>query len=205
MSLSDRVGALLVRTAREAIELFLERGEIMDAQNTEDILSEKRGVFVTLNTYPNMMLRGCIGFPYPIMPLMEAVIKAAISAAVNDPRFPPLTRGELDNVVVEVSVLTPPEEIAVSKPSELAKEIVIGRDGLIIESNEGSGLLLPQVAVEEGWDAEEFLTHLCIKAGLRPTYWLEGRATIKRFTAQIFAEKTPKGDVVEVPLGAARC
>jgi len=197
-------GTKLVKLSRLAVEKFLEEGILLE-DKSEAFLLERKGVFVTLHTYPDNSLRGCIGFPMPILPLYEATVKAAISAAVNDPRFVPVEKHELDSITFEVSVLTVPEEIRYSKPTELPKLIKIGVDGLIIESEMGSGLLLPQVPVEEGWNEEEYLVNLCIKAGLPPTYWLQGKARILRFTAQIFKELKPKGEVVEMPIGAPTC
>ena len=204
-SLSVEQGVKVVRLARRAVEVFFEESKILEEGADEPFLTERRGVFVTINEYPTHGLRGCIGFPYPTLPLYEAVIQASLSAAFNDPRFPPLGRDELDRVIFEVSILTVPEEIKYNKPTELPSLIKVGEDGLIIESEHGSGLLLPQVAVEEGWDAEEFLTGLCIKAGLRPTYWLEGKAKILRFRAQIFTETSPRGEVIEVKRGKPTC
>jgi len=116
-------------------------------------------------------LRGCIGYPYPTNPLVEAVIDAAISAATRDPRFCPLEKKDVDKVVFEVSVLTPPEHVKTEKPEEYLKEIKVGEHGLIIEKGPYKGLLLPQVPVEWGWCEEEFLCQCCIKAGLPPDSW----------------------------------
>ena len=202
--LSLEQGSRLVRLARRAVESYLGKGEAAGGREDE-VMREKRGVFVTIRTYPTEELRGCIGFPLPILPLHEATVKAALSAALNDPRFRPVEKDELDSLTFEVSVLTVPEEVKYEKPTELPKLIKVGEDGLIIETRYGSGLLLPQVPVEEGWDAEDFLTHLCLKAGLPPTYWLEAKPKILRFSAQVFKELRPRGDVVEVELGSAAC
>ena len=110
----------------------------------------------------------------------------------------------MDEIVIEVSVLTKPEEIKYDDPKKLPEKIVIGRDGLIIEAGGFSGLLLPQVPVEYNWSPEEYLMHLSLKAGLPSTYWLTGRARIYRFMAQIFAEKTPKGEIFEEKLTPRR-
>jgi uncharacterized protein (TIGR00296 family) len=202
--LSDEDGAFLVRLARNAITSRI-RGESFRIITAPDSLRGlRRGVFVTLNTYPELELRGCIGFPYPVKNFLDQVVDAAISAAFGDPRFTPLEEDELNRVVVEVSVLTLPEEIKTKDRRLLPSMIEIGRDGLIIESSLGAGLLLPQVPVEYGWDAEEFLTNLCFKAGLPPTYWLTGQAVIKRFTAEVFAEKEPNGEVVRVDIKSIR-
>ena len=120
----------------------------------------------------------------------------AASSACHDPRFPPLAEKELDNIVVEVSVLTVPQEIKVEQRRELPKMIEIGRDGLIMEKGFRRGLLLPQVPVEWGWDAEQFLEQTCHKAGLSPDSWLDPKVKILSFSAEVFAEDTPRGKVV---------
>ncbi len=136
------------------------------------------------------------------MPLVEADIKAAIAAATQDPRFPPLSLRELKEVIFEVSVLTPPQKVEYKDPLELLDKIQVGRDGLIIESGYARGLLLPQVPVEYNWNVEEFLNHACVKAGLREDAWREGRVTVYKFQAQIFVEVTPDGEVIERELWA---
>jgi uncharacterized protein (TIGR00296 family) len=145
-------------------------------------------------------LRGCIGYPTPDLPLTEAVIDAAVSAATRDPRFPPLEKGELNRIIVEVSILTPPSIIKVRNPQEYPKELQIGRDGLIVEQGYFKGLLLPQVPVEWGWDCEEFLGHCCMKAGLPPEAWILPDTRIYKFEALVFKEKQPNGEVEEVKL-----
>ncbi|MCS7125364.1 MAG: TIGR00296 family protein [Aigarchaeota archaeon] len=202
--LSLEEGRYLVRLARQAIYNNL-RGIIAEPPPPpSERLKEKRGVFVTLYTYPVKDLRGCIGFPLPTLPLHEATIQAAISSAIHDPRFNPLEIDELKNIIIEVSVLTPPEEIVYRDPRELLEKINIGRDGLIIKSGPYSGLLLPQVPVEFNWNVEEYLIHLCLKAGLEATHWLKGKAKIYRFTAQIFRELEPNGEIVEEELKMGR-
>ena len=199
----DEWGEFLVRLARRAIEEYVKNGRtIKPPEDTPPELWEKMGVFVTLNRRhapPQMALRGCIGFPLPIYPLVEATIKAAIYAAVDDPRFPPVRESELNDLVIEVSVLTPPELIE-GPPEERPMKIKVGRDGLIIEKGIYSGLLLPQVPVEWGWDEEEFLSQTCWKAGLPPDCWLDKDTRVYRFTAEIFEEEEPGGPVRRKPL-----
>ncbi|NJE03708.1 TIGR00296 family protein [Thermococcus sp. MV11] len=199
----DEWGEFLVRLARKAVEEYVRNGRtIKPPEDTPPELWEKMGVFVTLNKRhapPQMALRGCIGFPLPIYPLVEATIKAAIYAAVDDPRFPPVRESELDDLTVEVSVLTPPEPIE-GPPEERPRRIKVGRDGLIIEKGIYSGLLLPQVPVEWGWDEEEFLAQTCWKAGLPPDCWLDPDTKVYRFTAEVFEEEYPRGPVRRKPL-----
>jgi len=189
-------GEFLVRLARRAIESHL-KGEGISVKTDDEELNERRGVFVTLNTYPEHELRGCIGFPEPILPLIQATVKSAISAATQDPRFPPVKLEELENIVVEVSVLTKPELIIVKNPREYLGKIEIGKHGLIVEKGFRRGLLLPQVPVEQGWDKEEFLCYTCMKAGLPPDCWFDEGTRLYRFSAEIFKEEIPKGRIVK--------
>ncbi len=186
-------GKLLVKLARETIETYLREGRKPRVSKVPAKLRERRGVFVTLNKGGE--LRGCIGHPLPTTPLIDAVIDSAISSATRDPRFPPVAPEELPTLEVEVSVLSKPEPIEVKSPREYPKHVVIGRDGLIIEWSGYAGLLLPQVPVEWGWDAEEFLSHACMKAGLTPDYWLREGVCISKFSAQAFRQRKPGGKV----------
>lgn len=195
-SISD--GRFLVNLARTAIAEYLSKGKIIDPPaETPKHLLEKSGVFVTLNsTKPTKHLRGCIGYPLPTEPLAVATIRSAIEAATGDPRFEPVKLAEFkDSVSVEVSVLTVPEELTATEPTERPKEIQIGRDGLIVGRGGRRGLLLPQVAPEWDWDAEEFLGHCCLKAGLPPDAWLEKNTRVEKFHAVVFEENKPNGEV----------
>ncbi len=196
-------GRYLVRLARRAVDEYIITGNrIRAADVPSQKLLEKSGVFVTLEkvTHAGRSLRGCIGYPVPHLPLVEATVDSAISAAFNDPRFPPVERGELESIVFEVSILTPPVLVKVDSPKDLPHSIKVGRDGLIVESGYYRGLLLPQVPVEYGWDEETFLSECCMKAGLPPDAWLSRKTHVYRFTAEIFAESSPKGEVVQKPL-----
>ena len=185
--LSEEEGKFLVKLARKSIESFIKNKNKMEVPvDTPEALKEKMGAFVTLNK--DGLLRGCIGYPEPIEPLVNAVIDVAISAAVNDPRFSPVTANELDDIKVEVSVLTKPELIEVDKPEEYMDMIKIGEDGLIMERGPYRGLLLPQVAVEWGWNVEEFLYNTCVKAGLTADCWIYPDIKIYKFGSQIFQE-----------------
>ncbi len=190
-------GTYLVRLARRTIEASFTRKKI-DLSDAPTKTREVCGVFVTLNTLRGggKQLRGCIGYPYPIKPLVEAVNDVAEAAAFEDPRFSRLTQRELGEVAVEVSVLTPPDKVKAEKPEQLPTLIKVGVDGLIAKRGGRSGLLLPQVAPEWGWDAEEFLSQTCVKAGLPPDSWLLPGTEISKFQAIIFAESSPGGEVV---------
>jgi uncharacterized protein (TIGR00296 family) len=195
MDLED--GRLLVGTARKTMELWVREGREHEPFGYPKKFDEKMGVFATLHTYPGKDLRGCIGYAEPVMPLMEALVQASISAT-RDPRFPPLSPEELDRVVVEVSVLTPPELVRAKRPADYPKSIRLGRDGLMIEKGPFRGLLLPQVPLEWDWDEKGFLDNLCMKAGLAPGRWLEEGVRIYRFSSEIFAEDEPNGKVSRV-------
>ena len=142
-------------------------------------LAQPRGAFVTLRKAGR--LRGCIGYVEGIEPLWRAVLDNACSAASRDPRFPPVTAGELDAIEIEISALTPLADI--SGPSEVR----IGTDGLIVSEGGRRGLLLPQVAVEHRMEPERFLDETCRKAGLPADAWRSG-ARIQRFQAEVFSE-----------------
>jgi uncharacterized protein (TIGR00296 family) len=202
-ALSLEEGKFLVELARNAVKEHLTTGKhIMAPADTPAKLREQCGVFVTINTvkHGEKQLRGCIGYPYPTLPLVEAVVESVIAAATQDPRFCPLTLNELDNVVFEVSVLTPPELIAVEKPNAYVKRVKIGEDGLIVERGMFKGLLLPQVPVEWKWDEAAFLCQCCVKAGLPPDSWLVKGTRIYKFQAIIFEEETPHGGIKQLHL-----
>ena len=193
-------GQYLVSLARQSIEGYLANGKKVMPTRADGSLSEKRGVFVTLENHPSHDLRGCIGYPLPIKELALATVDCALSAAFDDPRFPPVEKSELGKIVIEVSVLSVPEQVHVKKPEEYLKKIKVGRDGLIIHYGYSSGLLLPQVPVEWNWNEEEFLCQVCEKAGLPRNMWQSPSARISSFSAQIFSEKTPGGAVVQKKL-----
>lgn len=185
--ISDGEGEFLVKLARNAIETYITRKEIINIPpDLNPILNEEMGTFVTLTH--NGDLRGCIGYPEPVKPLAQAVVEVAISAATGDPRFPPVTAAELKEIQVEVSVLTKPELIEVQEPTQYLEKVKVGTDGLIVEMGMYRGLLLPQVPVEWNWDVEEFLANTCMKAGLTSDCWLEEGVKMYSFQSQIFSE-----------------
>jgi uncharacterized protein (TIGR00296 family) len=198
--ISDRDGEQLVRLARRAVEKYLNASIIINSANMYQF-SQKVGVFVTLNYLTNNNeehLRGCIGFPLPDKKLYQSVIEAAIAAATQDPRFPPIDKEELASIIFEVSVLTSPEKINVQNPKEYQNHIKIGRDGLILRWKYGSGLLLPQVPVELKWDIDEYLANICYKAGVPPDTWLMPESQLYRFEATVYRESKPNGKIIKV-------
>ena len=183
-------GAELVRIARKAIKQYLQEGKRI---SPDTIIKEKSGVFVTLKTRPEGELRGCIGYTEQ-RDLIQALIDSAISAATQDPRFPPVSLEELDKLTMEVTILSKPELLEVSRPAEYLEKIKIGRDGLIIEKGGLKGLLLPIVPVEYSWTPIEFLQHTCMKAGLEPDAWKDKDTKVYSFKGELFSEEEPGKD-----------
>jgi len=191
-------GERLIKIVRDAIATYLREGRQIDLpHDIPDSFLEKKGVFVTLNSYPGHELRGCIGLPYPDKELVRAVIDAALASAFEDPRFQSVDESELSKLIVVISIMKVPEKIKVKSPEEYLKKIIIGRDGLIIKYEWQSGLLLPQVPVEWGWDEETYLRNLCFKAGLPGDAWQDPKIEVLSFQAQIFSEETPGGKIKE--------
>jgi len=192
MDTNDGIAA--VRVARNIIE------GVVTGDHTEcgmpESFNEPRGVFVTINTYPSLHLRGCIGYPGPALPLRDALASAAISAC-RDPRFNDLEADELDEVVVEVTILTPPEPISVKNKEDLLNVIRIGRDGLMLEYKGRRSVFLPQVPSEQGWDVKEYLENLCMKAGIGKDKWKDNESLVFSFRGRVFRETSPNGDITE--------
>jgi uncharacterized protein (TIGR00296 family) len=201
--LSLEEGTLAVKMARRVIEDYVRTNRAPKVELPESF-DDLSGVFVTLKEDGD--LRGCIGYPYPDLPLSKALVDAAVQAATQDPRFPRVRGAELDRIAVEVTVLSEPEPLKV-KPMDRPKHIMIGRDGIIVEYGLYRGLLLPQVPVEQGWGPEEYLEYGCLKAGISPDMWVDDRTKVYIFQGQIFQEKAPGGEVVEEKIDPAldRC
>ncbi len=179
LSLEDRI--FLLGFARKVIETkFTDYDYDIDTPSSP-VLKEKRGGFVTLKK--NGQLRGCIGYIEAIKPLIDTIAEMAESAAFNDYRFASLEAGELDDITIEISVLSPIRQI--TDPSE----IIVGKHGIIITRGSHRGLLLPQVATEWKWDRDTFLSQTCVKAGLDPGAWKKEGTRIEIFSAEIFSEE----------------
>ncbi len=183
--LTEKQGGKLVNYARDVIESYVCEEE-MPEKPDEEFLERKRGVFVTLRKDGD--LKGCIGLPEPQVPLNIAVRDAAISAT-QDRRFPPLEPEEVEDLDVEVTVMSKPERIDVDRPEDYLDKIKVGKHGLVIEKGVRSGLLLPQVPEEQGWDCKQYLQGLCEKAGLPTDAWKEKSVTIKCFKGKVFGEE----------------
>jgi AmmeMemoRadiSam system protein A len=176
----------LLRVARQAIVLVVTEQHLLTLEVVDQAFNEERGAFVTLTRAGQ--LRGCIGYPEPHYPLQDTIIRSAVSAALHDPRFPPVTPTELPDINIEISVLSP---LSPATP----EAVEVGRHGLVIEKGHARGLLLPQVPVEWGWSRDEFLAHLCRKAGLPTDAWQWG-ASLFTFTAEVFSEKLFSQDLL---------
>jgi uncharacterized protein (TIGR00296 family) len=207
IQLTENEGRILVELALRAIRSKLGEDQINLDEIRDPPLNERGMAFVTVDTMTEgkRELRGCIGYVEPVAPLKEVVVNAAIAAAFQDPRFPPLAASELERIVVEVTVLSEPVKIEVQDRWTLPFQVKIGEDGLIVQRGIRSGLLLPQVPVEYCWDEETFLAETCLKAGLAPDCWLDDRVTVKKFKGKIFRQKRPGDLTVEVLVNKANC
>ena len=185
--MEDEDRRALLRSARDSIRRALAGDWSPTATRAGGELGEPRGVFVTLHMGGD--LRGCIGYIEPVVPLAQAVEEVAAKSALEDPRFPPLTKRELQEVEIEISVLSPLTRV------RDAREIKVGVHGLVVSSGFRRGLLLPQVATEYGWERDEFLSHTCLKAGLPPESWKEERVEIYSFTTDVFSEREMRQEV----------
>jgi len=183
----------LLQIARAALEAHLNGlppADIRQFASTPALL-ERHGAFVTLRHGGE--LRGCIGYTANEMPLVKTVAENAINAATRDYRFPSVTSDELREITIEISALTPGDspETPFKKVNDV-RELVVGRDGLYIEHPPArGGILLPQVAVEQGWDMPTFLTAVCRKAGYPDRSWEKPGYVLYRFSAQVFSERKP--------------
>jgi len=180
--MDESTSSELLRLARRSIESSFAGTDIaeLDPGTGHVLLGESRGTFVTLKKGPN--LRGCIGQIESELPLWQTVARMAREAAFSDPRFEALTSAELDSVSIEVSVLTPVEEI------DDPETVEVGRHGLIVENGYNRGLLLPQVPVEWGWDRYTFLEQTCKKAGLPASAWRDPATRLFVFSAEVVSE-----------------
>ena len=182
MELSSKEKEILLLTARESIRSLFGKVDIPTADfKAFPNLKLKAGAFVTLKIKDE--LRGCIGFITSDQPLFDTICEVAKHAAVQDPRFPPLTPQEFNSIDIEISVLSPMKKISDYD------EIIIGKHGLLVEEGLHRGLLLPQVATENDYSVQQFLTSICMKAGLLPDLWQRKQINLKVFTALVFNEE----------------
>lgn len=188
--LNEKEKNFLLSLARQTIKYYLEN-KVKLTPKKEELFSprflEKRGVFVTL--HKNSDLRGCIGNIYPEKELYQGVIDNALSAAFSDPRFPPLSSlEELEEINIEISVLTPPQKLTFFSYQDLLNQLIPQKHGVILKSGPNLATFLPQVW-QELPQKEEFLSHLCLKAGLSPDAWQKSHIEVYTYQAQVFSEK----------------
>ncbi|MBX3056954.1 MAG: AmmeMemoRadiSam system protein A [Anaerolineae bacterium] len=176
---------ILLRMARDAIEQWVANGRVPHYQSDDPALAQAAGVFVTLRRRENgdQALRGCIGRVEAPESLLYLVSEMAVKAASNDPRFPPVTAGELPTLHIEISVLSPLQRL------EDVQEIEVGVHGLLIEAHGRRGLLLPEVPLHHHWNRADFLEGICLKAGLPPDAWQEPGTRLYTFTTFSFEEE----------------
>jgi len=167
----------LIGLAHEAILSSLEQRDVV-LPGTAGRLQEPRGAFTTL--YLEGEVRGCVGYVYPVAPLVQTIVETARAAAFQDVRFLPVTQDEASQLKIEISVLSPLVRIT-------AEEIVLGKHGILLSFGTSRGLLLPQVPIEHGWDRVTFLQQICRKAGLGSDAWQQG-AILEAFTAEVFGD-----------------
>ena len=182
----DEYHDLLLTLAREVISASLDIGDVPTydqlKRRDDPFFTQKRGVFVTLRKKDGA-LRGCIGSLIGSLPLVDQVVRLAYDAAFNDYRFKPVAARELDDLIIEISLLTEPG------PVSSRNAIRVGVDGIILEHGGRSAVFRPGVATEQGWDLETTLKHLSVKAGLRANAYLDPHTAFKVFQATSFSEK----------------
>lgn len=180
--LNDDDKRTLLRLSRDAIGAYLRNRAIPQYQPSSPATTQPGAAFVTLRARSDGALRGCRGEYVARRPLVESVVRSAVAAATDDPRFDPVGPADLTNTVIEISALSSAQTI---EPSD----IQIGRHGLIIRQGPAVGLLLPQVATENGWTRDEFLKWLCHKAGLPSDAWSSPDADLQAFESEVWGEE----------------
>jgi len=190
---SERAALLVL--ARSAVERALGGLSPPPIEPPLTRFTEPRGAFVTIRRRATSRLRGCLGECPARRPLPECVRRVAVSAALRDPRFPAVTRDELPLIRFEISALTPPQPIQ-------PRDVIVGTHGLILTTETGTGLLLPQVPVEQGWDREAFLDGLCWKAGVPAGSWRLPEVSLLAFEAEVWEETDDGGVASGSPEGS---
>ena len=182
MEISKEEKLLLLKIARTSIENYLGTGDNLDIDAEKyPLLKQQIGAFVTLSKYEN--LRGCVGYIFSDDYLYETIHNAAIQAAFHDPRFPAVTKSETKDIKLELSLLSLPFKM------NSYDDIIIGTHGLIVNEHGRRGLLLPQVPVEHNMNKDQYLSSLCLKAGLQADLWKQKLLNIEMFTATVFSEE----------------
>lgn len=179
--LSEKQKEELLALAKSTLSSHILGKPLAPFSNSDPVFHQKPGAFVTLHNQGE--LRGCIGMMESGFPLFQTIIQMTKAASTEDPRFVSVSENELEEIDIEISVLTPRHKIS------SIEEIEVGKHGLWIEKGVHKGVLLPQVATEQNWDREKFLSHTCVKAGLHPDEWKKENTTIMIFEALVFGEK----------------
>jgi len=184
---SEKDKTFLLNLARMTIQSGDKKNIISNSEieSLNNSLKEKRGAFVTI--HKNNNLRGCIGYILPMLPLYQTIIENAYNAAYKDPRFPPINSNEFKEIIIEISILTIPKKLEYSGYEELLNKLKPNEDGVIIKKNFYSATFLPQVW-EQLPKKEEFLSHLCMKAGLDMYEWKNGKLEVEIYNAIVFGE-----------------
>jgi len=180
--LSDKEKLELLKIARQTLEIYLKDGEMPAFDFISNKLTEDGAAFVTLHRQGK--LRGCIGMLQATEPLFQTVQNMVVAAALEDPRFDPVKVSELSEIDIEISVMSPMRRIGT------ILEIEVGRDGICVSKGPSRGVLLPQVAAENDWNSEEFLSNTCLKAGLDADTWQHGDVKIEIFSVELISEKS---------------
>ena len=195
---SNAEALTLINLARTSISDFFTNKESVISEDIKEQFKDRQRVFVAI--YLDGQMRGCKGYAETILPLWEAVMKVSQGAAFEDQRFSPLNIEEFKRIEIELSLLTEPSEIDVSDPSEYPSKILLGRDGLMIKDELGGyGVLLPQIALEWGWDEKKFLSETCNIAGEDSDCWNNMRRNVYSFQTQIFREKDGRVEELKHP------
>lgn len=179
-SLTNKEKKILLKIARSTLEQYLQGNKLTLPNIENENLKQSRGAFVTLKKYKNLC--GCIGRIVTDQPLSQLISDVTIDSAIHDPRFNPIQLKDLQNIEIEISVLTPFQEII------NLDEIIVGKHGLMIRKGYNSGLFLPQVPIEWHWDKNTYLEQLCLKAGLPISAYQDKKSTIYSFEAIVFSE-----------------
>lgn len=184
--LTDDDKKTLLRLARSVIasKVGVEDGKT-HPQTISSFLAEPRGCFVSL--HKKKALRGCIGIIEPVAPLIDGIRDNAVNAAFRDPRFPPIEERELEEIDIEISVLTSPKPLAFSNPQDLLRQLKPGVHGVILTKGGGRSTFLPQVWKQLP-DKEQFLEHLCLKAGMKRDCWKDSGVDVQVYEVECFSE-----------------
>ena len=179
---SDDDKKIMLSAAREVLTVCVKGEEVKMPESLSKLNSERMGIFITLHTTKGE-LRGCIGYLKGVESLPDAIVEMTKAASTQDPRFDPVKEAELDDIVLEISLLSQLKKI------DSPDAIEVGKHGLVISDGLNKGLLLPQVAIENNWDKITFLEHTCKKARLPRDAWKSEKTEISIFSAEVFEEK----------------